>query len=404
MSATVVRNPQRQHPPRTTQQCRPATRVAKACALASLVAATLGAVCDPSAIRVTSRLPDRALVDARGDVDPDGFDALVAATEKQRGLGFIQRPRLELLRDDDPRLASLRERAQALEPCPRVAAANESAAEADAPGSCFPDPGLQWVLCLAPPDREQARRALKRLLDAQNYPRLADAAPALRGDPGVAIRSLLAASARSVATGRGDPGAEPPAFEILEELDVVAPRSETPEAICVDLADGFLGTHRDREAPFRTPPLSTKQLASSRAYRGSERPYRIVGPAPTPDGCTIASDESVGVARLLAERMANGGLLPGRALAGWRGDRGIRFACPDGARPWVYLAELAAKADAAAFAAQIPPSLPAEFAGASETLRLGRRVLIFHDFDRDRARAWATSARAAALARLDELE
>lgn len=380
--------------------------MATAFALATVTAATLGAVCDPSAIRVTNRLPDPALVDARGDVDPDGFDALVAATEKQRGLGFIQRPRLELLRDDDPRLASLRERARALAPCPRVAAAaaNASAAEADAPGSCFPDPGLQWVLCLAPPDREQARRALKRLLDAQNYPRLADAAPVLRGDPGVAIRSLLAASARSVATGRGDSGAEAPSFEILEELDVVVPRSATPEAICVDLADGFLGTHRDREAPFRTPPLSTKQLASSRAYRGSERPYRIVGPAPTPDGCEVESDESVGVARLLAERMAIGGLLPGRALAGWRGDRGIRFACPDGARPWLYLAELAAKADATAFAAQIPQSLPAEFAGASETLRLGRRVVIFHDFDRDRARAWATSAATDELTRLDELD
>lgn len=400
----MVRIPPRQHPVRTTQQCRPAPRVARAFALATLAVATLGAVCDPSAIRVTNRLPDPALVDARGDVDADGFEALVAATEKQRGLGFIQRPRLELLRDDDPRLASLRERARALEACPRVAAAETSASEAEAPGRCFPDPGLQWVLCLAPPDREQARRALKRLLDAQNYPRLADAAPRLRGDPGVAIRSLLAASARSVATGRGDSGAEPPSFEILEALDVVAPRSETPEAICIDLADGFLGTHRDREAPFRTPPLSTRQLASSRAYRGSERPYRIVGAAPTPDGCEVESDESVGVARLLAERMAKGGLLPGRALAGWQGDRGIRFACPSGARPWLYLAELAAQADAAAFAAQIPQSLPAEFGGASEALRLGRRVVIFHDFDRGRARAWATSAATVELTRLDELE
>lgn len=389
---------------RTTQQCRPAPRVAQAFALAVLVAATLGVVCDPSAIRVTNRLPVPPLVDAHGEVDAGGFDALVAATEKQRGLGFIQHPRLALLRDDDPRLASLRAQARALEACPRAAAANASAPEAEPPGRCFPDPGLQWVLCLAPPDREQARRALKRLLDAQNHPRLAEAAPVLRGDPGVAIRSLLAASARSVATGRDDSGAEQPAFELFEQPDVVVERAETPDDVCVGLADLFLGTHRDREAPFRTPPLSTRQLASPRAYRGSERPYRFVGSAPTPDGCEVANDESVGVAILIAERMAKGGMLPGRALAGWQGDRGIRFACADGARPWLYLAELASKSDAAAFAAQIPQSLPADFDGASETLQLGRRVVIFHDFDRDRARAWATSAPTVELTRLDELE
>jgi len=402
--AAVVRNPQRQSHPPTAQQCRPRRRIAAAFGFATLLAATMGAVCDPSSIRVTNRLPDPVLIDDRGEVDADGFDALVAATEKQRGLGFIQRPRLELLRADDPRLASLRETARALEPCPRVGATQGGASEKEAPGRCFPDPGLQWVLCLAPPDLEQARRALKRLLDAQNYPRLARAAPALRGDPGVAIRSLLAASARSIARGSTDPAAAEPSFELFDQPDVAVERSETAEDACAGLADGFLATHRDREAPFRTPPLSTKQLVSSRAYRGSERPHRILGTPPALDGCELAGDESIGVARLLSERLAKGGLLPARALAGWQGDRGIRFECRDGARPWLYLAELATKADAAAFAAQIQQLMPAEFVGPSETLQIGRRVVVFHDLDRSRARNWATSVATVELAGLDGLE
>jgi hypothetical protein len=58
----------------------------------------------------------------------------------------------------------------------------------------------------------------------------------------------------------------------------------------------------------------------------------------------------------------------------------------------------------AAFAAQIQQLMPAEFAGPSETLQIGRRVVVFHDFDRSRARNWATSVATAELAGLDGLE
>ena len=89
------------------------------------------------------------------------------------------------------------------------------------------------MLCLAPPDLDAARRVLRRLLDAQNYPRLARAAPLLRGDPGVAIRALLAASAAGAirpALGAGDANSA----DGLDLPQIEVERREHPGGGCVD--------------------------------------------------------------------------------------------------------------------------------------------------------------------------
>lgn len=361
--------------------------------LAVLGIAALGSICEPGAIRVTNRPPDPVLVDANGEVQRDGFDALVAAVEKQRELGFIQHPTLELLDPDDAHLPSLRAAAQALEPCPRASTPPQE----DPAGSCFPDPSLEWIDCVAPPDLEQAARALGRLLDAQNYPRLASVARVLPGDPGVALRALLAASAKGAPAQVPIRDQDP--FDLFE-LDVIeVEREENPAAGCVAIAEHFLNAQSDREAPFRRPPLSTKQLVSPKRYRAAERPTILVGSPPPLAACKVASDESVGVARLLVELLAKGGSLPGSLLAGWQGDRGVRFACDDERTPWLYVAELSDPERAAAFAQAIQRMLPGAFGGASAAHTIGRRVVVIsRGLDAGLARGWAIALETQQLA------
>ncbi len=375
--------------------------------LAAVALGLSGAWCEPGSVRVTA-LPPPALVDERGRVDADAFAALVAAAEEQRGLGFIQRPTLELLAADDPRLPALRDAVRALQPCPRAASAPSppragegGAAPGAAPdGACFPDPGLERVLCLAPPDRDAASRALLRLLDAQNYPRLARAAPELRGDPGVAVRSLLAASVqREAMVGIAPaPGAAP--YELLDQPALEVRPQAAAADVCEAMALSFIAGQRDREAPFRAPPLSTKQLVSPRAWAAGERPLLLVGSPPELAGCRVVDDESVGVARLLVERLAKGGTIPGRSLASWAGDRGIRFDCADGRRPWIYVALVRDEAAAAPFAADVRDLLPAEFAGEPDTATFHRRVVLWSGLTASRARAFATTLRAQELVHL----
>ncbi len=382
--------------------CRRAVRVRIVAALASLLVGITGATCDPSAIRVRSRPPEPRLVDEGGDVDVNAFDALVTAVEQQRGLGFIQQPRLEVLAADDPRLPGLQADARALEPCPTEALAEASPEPVDA--SCFADASFAFALCLTPPDLDAARRVLRRLLDAQNYPRLVRAAPLLRGDPGVAIRAVLAASATGAATGVNTFAGDGGGFDLLDLPQIEVERRATPGEGCVELASSFLASQSDREAPFRTPPLSTKVLASPKAYRASERPTLLLGTPPDVAGCELASDESLGVARILVGMLAKGGAIPGPALAGWQGDRGLRFTCASADAPWIYVVELVDAAHAVSFAAAVPPWLQDAFPGRSETQRSGRRVVIAHGFDAARARTWAASLGTAELVRFDGLE
>ena len=363
--------------------------------------AIAGATCEPVSVRVTNR-PPTPLVDDAGRVDFDGFAALIAAVEEQRGLRFIQRPELEILEPDDARLPALRASERDLAPCPRSTAPVGAGKAATVAGACFPDAGLERALCFAPPDLPALRRALGRLLDAQNYPRLARTASRLRGDPGVAVRSMLAASVqRESMVGIAPPPSAPP-FELLDLPTIEVAPQAAPEGLCESMALSFLAVQSDPEAPFRTPPLSTKQLVSTRAYRTGERPVELVGRALPIDGCTVASDESVGVARLLVERMAKGGALPTRELAAWRGDRGIRFDCSDGRQPWIYVAELRDDALAAPFAAKIAPILPAAFVGSPELATLEKRVAIWSGLPARQARAFATSLVAKERVRIDD--
>jgi len=330
----------------------------------------LGATCEPGAVRVTNRPPDPALVDADGEVDGDGLDALVAAVEAERGLGFVRAPSLQLLEPGDPRARALRDRMRALAACP--AADDEPPSEPPAPGSCFPEPSASWIACVTPPDVEQARRALRRQLDAQNYPRLADAAPTLRGDPGVVIRSLLAASAAGAPAGVESDQA----LDLLTLPAIELEKAEAGFDGCEAMAAHFFSTQSDREAPLRSPPQSTKQMISPSRYRARERPALLEGAPPRIEGCTVARDESVGVAQLLVALLAKGGSVAGPTLAAWSGDRGVVFACDDDRSRWIYVAELADAAGAAALARAVGPMLPAVFAGRSDARAVERRVVV----------------------------
>lgn len=379
VSPTVVRTDRSRRSPLVAIVCRSAARAG---GVAVLLFATLGADCDRDAVQVRNRPPDPRLVDERGDVDADGFAALVAAVEAQRGLGFIQQPQLELLEEGDSRLPALRAEARALEPCPPATIAGAEAAPAGA--GCFADASLEFVLCTAPPELGSARHVVARLLDAQNYPRLAAAARERRGDPGVALRALLAASA----SARTGPSHD---VELLDLAKIEVERRDDAGAGCVDLAAAFLASQSDPEAPFRTPPLSTKMLASPKAYRAGERPQLLLGAPPAIADCEVASDESFGVARILLGLLAQGGSLPGAALAGWQGDRAVHFACASGDAPWIYAAELDDVASASQFAASVPRTLLGTARGGAEAQRIGRRVVVAHGVDAARARAWAAS-------------
>jgi hypothetical protein len=132
-------------------------------------------------------------------------------------------------------------------------------------------------------------------------------------------------------------------------------------------------------------------MASPAVYRASERPYLLLGSPPAAANCSVASDESFGLARILVALLATGGSIPGPALAGWRGDRALRFACSSAEAPWIYVAELTDEAAAARFAAAVPPLLASSFGGAAATQRSGRRVVVAHGFEAARARNWAAS-------------
>ena len=351
--------------------------------LTGLLIACTGAVCAP--IQVTPRPADPVLVDARGAPDANGFAALVAETERARGLHFVRFPTLELAAADDDRAAGWLAAEREALPC--APPAEPSAAPA--PGSCFPAAGKAGIVCIAPPELESARRALRGLLDAQAYPRLVRAAATLGGDAGLALRSLLAGSA---AGSSADPTsvAREESADLLDLDPIAVERQEASPTACIGLGQHFLSALPDPEAAFRRPPLATKLLLSPRRYRAGEHPRRLTGAAPHVDGCSVESDESIGVARLLLTVLGLGNPVSGPMLASWQGDRAVRFTCEDGERaPWVYAAELADEAHAAAFAAALPGLLPRELRGPTEIRVAGARVAAAHGLGAAAAQRWA---------------
>jgi hypothetical protein len=307
-----------------------------------------------------------SFLDERGEPVRAAFEALVAEIESARGLAFVRRPELVSVSADSPELGVLAAQAREREPFGSNAAPEPPA---DLP-ALEVDLERARVLVSGPPDRFALGLALARILDAQHYPRLAAAAPGVRGDPGIALRSLLRASASATASRSWRPRSEsPPA---LGELDLLRPaRIEGRIGGVRQFAAGpawivaavFLATRDDREEALRAPPLSTKQLLSPPAYEASDRPLRLTGPAPQVPGCELRSDESLGVLALLV------------ALAAWKGDRLLRYECEDGAAPWIYAARLAGADEAPAFAAALDALLPPELARPFGSARSGTRVV-----------------------------
>src|SRR5690606_9084101 len=150
------------------------------------------------------------------------------------------------------------------------------------------------VRCRPPLDAGAFAAALAELIDAQHHPRLVALAPELPGDPGRTLRALLAARAQATPAGGLGPPLDPPPPSPLdaETLEI----ARTPEAgdFLVLAATTFLRVQRDREAPLRHPPLSSRELLRPADHAAGFRPVRLEGPAPRLGGCRPEADESVG--------------------------------------------------------------------------------------------------------------
>jgi len=325
--------------------------------------------------------------------------AQVDRTEAARGLRFVRRPTLEVLGAGDARLAELRRAAAARRPLPPTG----SAPAAPGPERCFAVFERAQVLCLAPFEEDELRLALARLLDAQAYPALVAAAPALPGDPGIALRSLLAASAAASADAGFPPPPAAPVPGVLGQETIEIPPGESPDRILAFAASLFLAVQPDREQPFRAPPLSTKQILGPPAYRAGERPRLLAGPPLALAGCRPTEDQSVGLGRLLAGLAEGGGRVGGRLLAAWKGDRLLRFACDDAREPWLYVVELADEAAADDFAAGAEALLPRALARPATRERVGRRAVFSNGIETEAARRFAAGLEARELRCLEAL-
>ena len=367
------------------------------CALALAVPALGGNDCQPARPEGEAAAEPH-LVDDRGDVDSNGFAALVESVERPRGLHFVRRPELVLIDPSSRELTALAEEARALSPIlnPEESKGSHPGAEAGRPGPphgsdapravAFPDFGRAQVVATSPPDAMEVRRALGRLLDAQQYPRLADAAPRLPGDAGIAIRALLAVSANAAASGswfrnlhlpEADAPLKRPTLEGTFKGQPVFDSAIAP----LQAGALLLLALDDPETAFRRPPLSTKQLISPAAYLASDRPIRLVGRPPVPADCPILEDASVGVLRLLLGLSATGGSVAGETLASWKGDRLIQLACEDGRGPWIYVIEFARESAARDFEGRADALLPQHLARPTSSATLGRRVAAWSGMD-----------------------
>jgi hypothetical protein len=313
--------------------------------------------------------------------------------EEVRGLSFVQRPTVEIVDSRDSRVATLAAEAAAREVL-RPTATPGTHAPIAASGNCFPQLAASRVLCIGPAAPAELRLALALVLDAQHYPRLAASAPRLAGDPGVAARAVLATRARLTSAMEPVPAADANWPGVFAKAEIpLGEGAQTPSDLVSVGTALFLGSQRDREAPFRTPPASTKQILSPPHYRAGERPLLLTGAPPEVPGCRAAIDESVGIARLLGATAPRGGNVPSAALAGWRGDRGIHYACDDESRaaPWIFVAAFDDEAGASAFAASADRLLGAEFATPSEGKRIGSRFVRWRGIERGSALDWAAA-------------
>jgi hypothetical protein len=336
--------------------------------------------------------PEAPLVDPHGEPDPAALEGWVRRTEGARGLAFVRRPSLELVEPNDPRLAGS-----------DAAALLFARAESDQV-SAVPDFARDRIVTVRPVDLPQVRLALARLLDAQHYPRLPEAAEVLAGDPGRAVRALLDASA--VATVRGGLGPAPDEPRTDPFADPVLDAGEPQPApdlrdLLVLSAQSFLRELDDREAAFRSPPLSTEQILRPGRWRAGDRPVWLAGPPPAL-ACAPERDESLGLIALLEALARRGGRLPSAALAGWRGDRCVIARCGEGASAWVYVIEHDDEAGAAAFGAEAPTLLAEILEGPVEVRRLDRRVVVWHAVSADAAIAFARGLEAAEVRSLEE--
>jgi len=341
----------------------------------------------------TSAPPPVAFFDAAGRPERATFEALVSEIERARGLAFVRRPELVSVPADSPERRALAEQARAREPLGADVvperAADLAAVEADlanarvvvsGPATAPGPPGSSGPA--GTPDRFALGLALARILDAQHYPRLAEAAPRVGGDAGVALRSLLRASTsltvtRSWRAGSG-PAPDPAELDLLRRPRLAGRIGSVPQFAPTSawvVAALFLALREDREEAFRVPPLSTKQILSPPAYDASDRPLRLAGPAPEVSGCTLRRDESLGVLAMLVALTQNDGAVAGAALADWKGDRLLRFACADGAAPWIYVARLARADEAQGFASALDVLLPPELERPFGSAREGARIV-----------------------------
>jgi hypothetical protein len=329
-------------------------------------------------------------------IDEARFRTLVGETETARGQRFLRAPALVWIDGADPRLPALRRGVLA------------ASLQRTGPGffqlrdveSAFPDPVGDRLLAVRPGDEADLRVALANLLDAQLFPDLVRDAVLLPGDPGLAQRGLVAASARATADGGlgplpAGPRADPFAEEVLTVSHPIPDVSalETPILAATEFLQGF----EDREAPFRRPPLSTAEILRPGAWERAEPPVLLLGPVPAPAGCSLLADESVGVFRLGLSLIERGGSVPGPALAGWSGDRLVRWQCDGGASAWFYVAEMTSEASAEALHESLPVLLPSYLARPFASVRSGRRVLASHGVEEAALRELAASLRSEPL-------
>lgn len=324
------------------------------------------------------------LVDARGVFDPGAFEALIDRIEDRRGLRFIRRPTLVLAAADDPQLAT------------------PGAAAIDSP--CVQEREAARLVCRTPPDAVALALALAELIDAQHHPALVERAPELAGDPGEAIRLLLSARTKAtLGTGLGPPLDEPPPAPTEQDTLEIAEGADL-DGFLAFVASTFLRAQRDPEAPFRRPPLSTRQLLSPRDYSAGVNPVLLVGAAPDLGGCEVVGDASVGPAALLRAVAHVGGEVRVAFLVAWRGDRAVRFSCASGQRPWVYVVDFDDPRAAEAFAGQIDLVLPGSLRRPFAHLASGRSVLAWHGLERKRVLAWEEGLERVELRSLEQLE
>ena len=282
----------------------------------------------------------------------------------------MRRPTLELVAGDDSRVRALAAADCALEPCSQqggVRRAGDGRGRRLLPGRRLGPASSAWRRPTSKPrGARSAGSSTRRPTRASPAPRRTS--PATPASP---LRALLSRQRERAV------GTQPAVAVLSERLDLLdldpleSAGGDDPASACTGMGEHFLSVQSDRETAFRRPPLSTKQMLSPRLYRAGEQPVVLAGAPPAQAGCTVESDESVGLARLLNAAFAKSRSVRGPVVASWEGDRAVRFACDDDGVRWVYVVSVADPTKAAAFAAAAPDLLPGELAGPADVAVAG---------------------------------